>query len=171
VLVLDFFSFAKIAVPCVQTQRNRRISSPENSLITPGTDFMNAMDDVVLCYVLQRVRRPLFQNLTVYISGARQPGEGELKIVDWLQTHIPLSEAAPPPAPPAPALPASPAAPPGAAVTGHHRVARRHSNDSVVICGSDSDILLQALALSARLPRIAVLQVLTPPPSLTPLSP
>jgi hypothetical protein len=38
-------------------------------------------------------------------------------------------------------------------------VARRHSNDSVVICGSDSDILLQALALSARLPHIAVLQV------------
>ena len=48
--------FAKL-----QTQRNRRISSPENSLITPGTDFMNAMDDVVLCYVLQRARRPLFQ--------------------------------------------------------------------------------------------------------------
>ena len=32
----------------------------------------NKMDDVVLCYVLQRVKRPLFQNLTVYISGARQ---------------------------------------------------------------------------------------------------
>jgi hypothetical protein len=58
--------FAKL-----QTQRNRRISSPENSLITPGTDFMNAMDDVILCYVLQRVKRPLFQVIddTQYMLG------------------------------------------------------------------------------------------------------
>ena len=39
-------------------------------------------------------------------------------------------------------------------------LARRHSNDSVVICGSDSDILLQAITLCAKIPNIAVLQVL-----------
>ena len=50
-LVLTFDGPAPFAK--LQTQRNRRISSPENSLITPGTDFMNAMDDVILCYVLQ----------------------------------------------------------------------------------------------------------------------
>ena len=36
----------------------------------PGTDFMNAMDDVMICYVLQRTRRPLFSEISVYISGA-----------------------------------------------------------------------------------------------------
>ena len=31
---------------------------------------MNAMDDVMICYVLQRTRRPLFSEISVYISGA-----------------------------------------------------------------------------------------------------
>ena len=31
-------------------------------------------------------------------------------------------------------------------------------NDSIVICGSDSDILLQAMILSTKFPNIAVLQ-------------
>ena len=52
-LVLTFDGPAPFAK--LQTQRNRRISNPENSLITPGTDFMNAMDDVITCYVLQVV--------------------------------------------------------------------------------------------------------------------
>jgi hypothetical protein len=30
---------------------------------------MNAMDDVMLCYVLQRHRRPLFNKIAVFISG------------------------------------------------------------------------------------------------------
>ena len=37
--------------------------------VRTGTDFMNAMDDVMICYVLQRTRRPLFNNISVYISG------------------------------------------------------------------------------------------------------
>ena len=30
---------------------------------------MTAMDDVMICYVLQRTRRPLFRSISVYISG------------------------------------------------------------------------------------------------------
>ena len=41
--------------------------------LSKGTDFMNAMDDVMICYVLQRTRRPLFNSISVYISGAILP--------------------------------------------------------------------------------------------------
>ena len=64
----------------------------------------------MICYVAQRLKRPpLSQNITVYISGARSPGEGELKVVDWVQSIMP------------------------------------QANDTMVICGSDSDLLIQAL--------------------------
>ena len=47
----------------------------------------------------------------------------------------------------------------GGGVLSNQLLARRHCNDSVVICGSDSDILLQAITLCAKIPNIAVLQV------------
>ena len=156
--------------------------------------LMNAMDDVIQipyhCHPhsnplplspppkspttvtpTQRVRRPLFQNLTVYISGARQPGEGELKIVDWLQSRIPLTDSATNATTTAAAAAAAAALAPtrtgggsvpvtatgsaaaaaaAAAATaagagagpvgavGGGRLARRHSLDTVVVCGSDS---------------------------------
>lgn len=93
----------------MQTQRSRRKASPDNSLLTPGTSFMNTMEDVMLCYILQRLHRPQFQNITIYVSGSRDPGEGELKIVDWVNAIMP-----------------SP-------------------TDSMIICGSDSDLVIQAI--------------------------
>ena len=96
--------FAKL-----QTQRNRRESSPESSLLTPGTDFMDSMCDLVLFYILQRIKRPKFQNIKVYISGSRCPGEGELKIVNWVNTIMP------------------------------------NPTDSLIVCGTDSDLLIQAI--------------------------
>jgi 5'-3' exonuclease len=67
------------------------------------------MEDVMLCYILQRLHRPQFQNVTIYLSGSRDPGEGELKIVDWANAIMP-----------------SP-------------------TDSLIICGSDSDLVIQAI--------------------------
>ena len=95
----------------MQTQRSRRSQSPDNSLLTPGTYFMDTMEDAMVCYVAQRLRRPpLSENVAVYISGARGPGEGELKIVNWIHNIMP------------------------------------DYNDTMIICGSDSDLLIQALS-------------------------
>ena len=105
----------------MQTQRSRRSNNPAHSLFTPGTDLMSAMENLMICYILQRVNRPAFKDLTVFISGAQVPGEGEIKIVEWIHNHMP------------------------------------NHNDSCIICGSDSDIILQTICLQ-HVPNVRVLQ-------------
>lgn len=95
----------------MQTQRSRRKTSPDSCLITPGTDFMNGMENLMLCYTLQRIQKTTFQNVSIFISGPETPGEGELKIIDWIFRNKPPL------------------------------------NETIVICGCDSDIILQALTL------------------------
>lgn len=109
-LVLAFDGPAPFAK--LQTQRSRRKQQPGNCLITPGTEFMNGMDNLMLCYVLQRAN--VLRNVSVYISGPEIPGEGELKIIDWIYRHTPPM------------------------------------HESILICGCDSDIILQAITLGAQ---------------------
>ncbi len=130
-LVLAFDGPAPFAK--IQTQRSRRTNSPENSIITPGTTLMNKIESIMICYVLQRLRRKQFRDLSVFISGPSCPGEGELKIVEWINSHM-----VPPPF-----------------VSGKNSTEGRGKKgssgwceESLIICGSDSDILLQALSLS-----------------------
>lgn len=103
------------------SQRKRRQTNSGHAEFTPGTDLMNSMENLMICYTLQRVQRPDFKNLTVFISGAQVPGEGELKLVEWINDHMP------------------------------------NHNDSCIICGSDSDIILQAISL-LNVPDLRVLQ-------------
>lgn len=86
-LVMVFDGAAPFAK--IQTQRSRRQSSPDSSLFTPGTYIMNTTVDLLLCYTLKRIRKPVLANVTVYISGSRKPGEGELKIVEWVNSIMP----------------------------------------------------------------------------------
>eukprot|EP00981_Chlorochromonas_danica_P001617 scaffold351_cov162-Ochromonas_danica.AAC.2 len=102
--------FAKI-----QTQRIRRSDNNEHGYISPGTDFMNDIEDAIVCYIMQRLKRPSFQNITYFISGATLPGEGEIKIVRWINSHL-----------------SSPA----------------NRNESVVLCGLDADMILQAMSIN-----------------------
>jgi hypothetical protein len=76
--------FAKII-----TQRNRRKSNSLGCLVTPGTDLMNSMENMMLCYVLQRQSWPQLSNVTVFISDGKNPGEGELKIISWIKHYMP----------------------------------------------------------------------------------
>jgi len=117
-LVLVFDGPAPFAK--LQTQRNRRIVSPESNIITPGTDFMALVESLMVSYAFSRVNR--LKNVTVYIPGTTAPGEGEVKIIDWATTHI------------------------------------TNRNESLVVCGLDSDILVQGIILS-RISQIQVLQL------------
>ena len=89
----------------MQTQRHRRTASPESSLLTPGTDLMNSMENILMCYTLQRYQK--FGNISIFISGGNHPGEGELKIISWINNHL------------------------------------ENCSESILIYGSDSDIVLQ----------------------------
>lgn len=143
-LVLAFDGPAPYAK--VQTQRKRRKTHPECSLITPGTEFMNSMESVMICYILQRYRKHRLSNVAVFISDGTCPGEGELKIIDWIQHHMPrpISELST-----------------ADSILKQSFVQNNllSSRDSVLICGSDSDILVQSICMGAVNPNTMVLQL------------
>lgn len=143
-LVLAFDGCAPYAK--LQTQQKRRKTHPEISLITPGTEFMNSMESVMICYLLQRYSKHKLSNIAVFISDGTCPGEGELKIIDWIQHHMPR--------------PAAAGVQSRSILTQPFVKANAlSSRDSVVICGSDSDILVQSICMGAVTPNTMVLQL------------
>jgi 5'-3' exonuclease len=76
--------FAKI-----QTQQLRRMMESDISRYTPGTIFMNKMEDMATSYVLKKLQQPLYRNISVFISGPDCPGEGELKLLNWVHNIMP----------------------------------------------------------------------------------
>jgi hypothetical protein len=130
-LVLAFDGPAPYAK--VQTQRDRRMSHPESCIITPGTTFMNAVESMMLCYCMQRHIKLKLGDVAVFISDGTCPGEGELKIIDWVRQHMPLGDSS--------------------------RADQPASKDTTLICGSDSDILVQSLCIGDVAPNTVVLQM------------
>jgi len=53
--------------------------------ITPGTEFMRKAAEACLYYVWQRLNQKRLRGIKFYISGADVPGEGEVKLLDWMQ--------------------------------------------------------------------------------------
>lgn len=110
------------------TQRRRRAKrrAPAGKLspfhITPGSAFMTGMYDACIYYACRRIQsQEGFDGVTFWLSGSTEPGEGEVKLIDWLNTHLP-----------------EPA--PGAADT-----------RSVCVIGSDVDLVLQCVSALPRL--------------------
>lgn len=118
----------------VQTQRLRRKLEPDASLITPGTEYMNSMESILLCYAMQRARRFNLQDVAVFISDSTCPGEGELKLIDWIRCHMP------------------------AGCQRKDSESDILTTDTVAICGSDADILVQGLAQQTKCPNLHVIQ-------------
>lgn len=88
-IVMAFDGMAPFAK--LLTQRKRRDSSPDSAALTAGTDLMSMMEDNMIAFFMQRLRRPGMQNITLFISSPDYPGEGEVKLVDWLRFHLPDS--------------------------------------------------------------------------------
>jgi hypothetical protein len=96
------------------------VTALDRVALTPGTKLMHELFTALEYYAYKRLQRnSRFQHLQIRISGPSVPGEGELKIFDWLNSFV---------VPRAPTLPAA---------------------ESVVVVGSDADIVLQALATVA----------------------
>ncbi len=108
------------------TCRSRRLESADLSKYTPGTYVMGKFVNTISNYVHKRLRR--YSNATVYLSAAEKAGEGELKILQYLHSHI-LS--------PQP---------------------NGQSDDKVLLVGGDSDLLLQSLSLCQRMRNLVVIQ-------------
>ena len=119
-LVFSFDGAAPFAK--MLTQRKRRISRPDGCSISPGTDLMDSMETLMIMFTLQRRYQPIFKNLSIFISDPTLPGEGEIKIIDWINNGIPKV------------------------------------NDSIIICGTDSDIIVQALPLQEKFKNIQIMQ-------------
>jgi len=100
--------------------------------ITPGTKFMERAEEAVLYWAWQRLSNPngkmKIQNCRIYISPSSGPGEGEVKLLDWLFQAGNFSQQS-------------------------KKIKRRNSTpilkrgDSVAIMGGDSDLVLEGLII------------------------
>ncbi|XP_022099990.1 5'-3' exoribonuclease 1-like [Acanthaster planci] len=60
----------------------------DSNCITPGTPFMVRLQEQLKYFVRQKLTKdPMWQGLTVYLSGHETPGEGEHKIMDFIRSE------------------------------------------------------------------------------------
>lgn len=120
-----------------QPRRHRdRLNEEATLCITPGTAFMDRAADAILYWAWQRLTNPMSQlcihnrNVKVYLSTSDAPGEGEVKLLDWVFQL-------------------------GSSTSSEHSaIGRTHRHkqvikpgDSIAIMGGDSDLVLEGLIL------------------------
>jgi hypothetical protein len=68
------------------TLRRRYESEVKTLCITPGTDFMTLAEHCLLYWAWQRLSNPrhALANVKIYISSSDVPGEGEIKLLEWI---------------------------------------------------------------------------------------
>jgi 5'-3' exoribonuclease 2 len=65
---------------------NKGGSDWDSNVITPGTEFMTKISAFLRFYILEKMNRDNYwANLTVILSDASEPGEGEHKIMDFIR--------------------------------------------------------------------------------------
>jgi 5'-3' exonuclease len=67
-------------------RKNKAVKEEETLKITPGTEFMEKAHDAVLYWAWQRLDSPRgrISQCRIYICPSTVPGEGEVKLLDWL---------------------------------------------------------------------------------------
>jgi hypothetical protein len=118
------------------SRRKDKAAKEEETLkITPGTEFMAKAHDAVLYWAWQRLDSPKgkISHCRIYISPSTVPGEGEVKLLDWLlqagsdrrMTRVMRK---------------------GEVEVEHHRRIVK-AGESVAILGGDSDLVLEGLVI------------------------
>eukprot|EP00559_Dactyliosolen_fragilissimus_P007545 CAMPEP_0184871610 /NCGR_PEP_ID=MMETSP0580-20130426/40819_1 /TAXON_ID=1118495 /ORGANISM="Dactyliosolen fragilissimus" /LENGTH=678 /DNA_ID=CAMNT_0027374295 /DNA_START=781 /DNA_END=2820 /DNA_ORIENTATION=+ len=116
----------------------KHIKDEKTLCITPGTHFMERAHDAFLYWAWQRLSNPYgpLTNVRFYISPSTVPGEGEVKLLDWLlqagcglqhQENTVSSEY----------------------FLKHEGIVQR--GDSVAIMGGDADLVLEGLVIAPRI--------------------
>ena len=70
----------------IRIRKDNAKRDEESLAITPGTDFMKKAHNAVLYWAWQRLLNPKgkLAKCRIYISPSTVPGEGEVKLLDWL---------------------------------------------------------------------------------------
>ena len=86
---LQHFDKLRIA----KRQRAKRLRGYHSELqslkITPATDFMRTMEETLVYWAWQRLqnRSPKLKKVKIYINPSTVPGEGEVKLLEWILRH------------------------------------------------------------------------------------
>lgn len=101
--------------------------------ITPGTKYMDRVTDALLYWAWKCVSNPnwpdgtqSYERVKIYINPSYVPGEGEIKLLDWVMRGQEHST-------------------PSSSQQQHKRMV--HEGDSVAIIGGDSDLVLMGLVV------------------------
>lgn len=116
-------------------RKNKEEKEEETLKITPGTEFMDRAHDAVLYWAWQRLENPRgkLSKCRIYISPSNVPGEGEVKLLDWLIQAGSDQR---------PAMKRNSAK---ATRNKSRRIVK--TGDSVAILGGDSDLVLEGLVI------------------------
>lgn len=141
----DGVSYKNLLLPSKKRKQRYRVNEEQTLCITPGTAFMDRAADAILYWTWQRLTNPTsllrrnHRNVKVYLSTSDSPGEGEVKLLDWvfqlggeeaafsnenIQNH-----------------------PKGISISTRKKRRVIKPGDSIAIMGGDSDLVLEGLIL------------------------
>ncbi|ANQ06616.1 5'-3' exonuclease [Plasmodium coatneyi] len=121
--------FSKLKLQIKRRAKGKKLQDGDNSNdITCGSPFIQRVATFLRKFVTFLVSLPKYKHIKVYVSTDKEVGEGELKLMNWIQNYI----------------------------RGNHSPHEGDNNsvstpdgadESFVIVGADADLLLQCLAL------------------------
>ena len=129
-------------------RRSKLARDVQTLCITPGTDFMERAHSAILYWAWQRLSNPFgpLAHVKIYISPSNVPGEGEVKLLDWLWHNNHYHQYA---------SPSKNNHQNHKKRTHYHNQQQRSQHksiiqpgDSVAIMGGDSDLVLEAFIIS-----------------------
>jgi len=134
-----------LLLPNRKRKQRYRINEEQTLCITPGTAFMDRAADAILYWTWQRLTNPTSllrrhqRNVKVYLSTSDSPGEGEVKLLDWVfqlgsqggRQSINKREQHPN----------------GISISTRNKRQVIKPGDSIAIMGGDSDLVLEGLIL------------------------
>ncbi|CAA9986803.1 5'-3' exonuclease, putative [Plasmodium knowlesi strain H] len=121
--------FSKLKLQIKRRAKGKKLQDGDNSNdITCGSPFIQRVAIFLQKFVTFLVSLPKYKHIKVYVSTDREVGEGELKLMNWIQNYVRGNSSQ-------------------NEESSIHVGTRKAADESFVIVGADADLLLQCLAL------------------------